>query len=98
PLLTGVNASNLAAGQAAVACIRPERIRLVPPDTIHPNTLPATVHSLIYFGDHVRVRCSLTNQDDCFVKLVLGDPALAELTEGTHVTLELDPERLRIFI
>lgn len=96
-VLTGTNASALTAGQAAVACIRPERIRLVAPDSNRANILPATVRSLIYFGDHVRVRCALAQQDDCFVKLVLGDPALAELTEGTHVTLELDPERLRIF-
>ena len=53
---------------------------------------------LIYFGDHVRVRCTTAKQDDCFVKLTLGDPALAGLTEGTQVALDIDPNRLRIFI
>ena len=96
--LTGVNANAAKAGQAAVACIRPERIRLALTGTEAANTLRVMVSGLIYFGDHVRVRCSLAHQDDCFVKLTLSDPALAGLTEGSQVTLDLNPDRLRIFL
>ncbi|NMM26278.1 MAG: ABC transporter ATP-binding protein [Glaciimonas sp.] len=100
-VLTGTNANAASVGQAAVACIRPERISLVALDaagSATPNALRVRVAGLIYFGDHVRVRCALAHQDDCFVKLTLGDPALSGLTEGTQVALELSPERLRIFV
>ena len=97
-LLTGVNPNGAHSGQTGVACIRPERIRLKPLDAPLQNGLRASVAGLIYFGDHVRVRCTTAKQDDCFVKLTLGDPALAGLTEGTQVALDIDPNRLRIFI
>ena len=97
-VLTGTNANAAVAGQAAVACIRPERIRLAPLDADTPNALRVSISGLIYFGDHVRVRCALPQQDDCFVKLTLSDPALPGLTEGTQVALDLNPDRLRIFI
>jgi putative spermidine/putrescine transport system ATP-binding protein len=96
-LLTGVNANGAQAGDAAVGCIRPERIRLAPLDSASGNALRVSVAGLIYFGDHVRVRCSLTNQADCFVKLTLNDPALAGLVKGAQAGLDIDPDRLRIF-
>ena len=96
-LLVGTNVNAGRAGQAAVACIRPERITLGTLDAGAPNALQARVTSLIYFGDHVRVRCALAGQDDCFIKLMLGDPALSGLAEGSLVALDLQPERLRIF-
>lgn len=96
-LLTGTNVNAGQTGQAAVACIRPERIGLGTLDSGAPNALHARVSGLIYFGDHVRVRCALSGQDDCFIKLMLGDPALTGLSEGSSVALDLTPERLRIF-
>ncbi|MGV8898607.1 MAG: ABC transporter ATP-binding protein [Burkholderiaceae bacterium] len=97
-LLTGTNANAATVGQAAVACIRPERISLVALDAAEQNALRVTVSGLIYFGDHVRVRCSLPHQEDFFVKLALGHPALSGLEEGTQVALDLNPACLRIFI
>ena len=97
-LLTGVNANQAGANQAAVACIRPERIHLLPLDSAGPSALRANVTSLIYFGDHVRVRCAIPQQADCFVKLTLNDPALAGLHEGAQVVLDINPDHLRIFI
>ncbi len=96
-VLQGVNVNAARVGQAVTACIRPERIRLEPTQTGPFNTLRATVTDLVYFGDHVRVRCALPKQDDCFVKLGLGDAALPGLTEGAHVMLAIEPERLRMF-
>ncbi|SFU29840.1 ABC transporter ATP-binding protein [Pseudoduganella namucuonensis] len=97
-LLAGVNVDRLAAGHAAVGCIRPERIRLVARDAPAANGVAVAVTSLMYFGDHVRVRCALPDGDECFVKLTLQDPALPGLSEGTLARLELDPAHLRVFI
>jgi putative spermidine/putrescine transport system ATP-binding protein len=96
--LTGLKVGALRAGIEAVACIRPERIRLLGQSEPRPaNTLHATVTDLIYFGDHVRVRCRLPHQDDCFVKLALADPALPQLASGAPVLLQVEPDRLRVF-
>jgi putative spermidine/putrescine transport system ATP-binding protein len=96
-LLTGLNVHQARVGQSVTACIRPERIRLQPLQD-GAGVLQARVSGLIYFGDHVRVRCSIRNQDDCFVKLSLRDPALADLAEGRDVNLHIAPEHLRVFL
>jgi len=96
--LSGLNVHRAQTGQSVVACVRPERIRLQPlsmPDG--GNLIKASVAGLIYFGDHVRVRCVVSGQDDCFVKLSLSDPALADLAEGSNVGLFIAPDRLRVF-
>ena len=97
-LLSGLNANDASVGRQVVACIRPERIKLLPLADAPEQALRVSVSSLIYFGDHVRVRCAIPQQDDCFVKLSLNDPALAGLYEGTEVALDVDPKHLRIFI
>ncbi len=95
--VTGVNVNAAAVGRPVHACVRPERIRLFAAHDGAANTLAGTVSDLIYFGDHVRVRCALPLQDDCFVKLALNDAALPQLRTGTPVALGIEPERLRIF-
>jgi hypothetical protein len=42
----------------------------------------------------VRVRCTVTGQEDCFVKLSLSDPALAGLSEGSSVVLHVAQDAL----
>jgi putative spermidine/putrescine transport system ATP-binding protein len=96
--LSGLNVHRAHAGQAVTACARPERIRLCAPTDGDANRIKARVAGLIYFGDHVRVRCSVSGQDDCFVKLSLADPALAGLAEGSEVSLHLAPQYLRCFL
>ena len=96
-VLTGMNVNAAQVGQPVTACVRPERIRLLAGHASATNALRATVSDLIYFGDHVRVRCALTKQDDCFVKLALNDAALPQLVAGTPVLLDIEPERLRVF-
>lgn len=96
--LLGVNVNGLGAGHAAVGCVRPERIRLLARGAAASNGVAARITSLIYFGDHVRVRCALPNGDECFVKLTLNDPALPGLSEGTPVSLDIEPTHLRVFI
>ena len=96
-ILTGLNIGRAAPGQRVTACVRPERIRLVAGTEQASNALRATVSDLIYFGDHVRVRCALPQQDDCFVKLALNDNALPQLRTGSPVVLGIEPDRLRVF-
>ncbi len=95
--LTGANVNAVKSGQKAVACVRPERIKLKPVELAGPEALSVQISDLIYFGDHVRVRCSLPHQDDCYVKLTLADPILTNLSVGARVALDLQPERLRVF-
>jgi len=95
--VSGLNVHHAAIGQSVTACIRPERVRL---QTLQDgaSAVQAKVSGLIYFGDHVRVRCNVQHQDDCFIKLSLRDPALADLAEGREVTLSMAPQHLRVFL
>ncbi len=47
--------------------------------------------SLIYFGDHVRMRCNVREQDKCFVKVPLGSEALDTFAPGAPIALEFAP-------
>jgi putative spermidine/putrescine transport system ATP-binding protein len=96
-VLTGINVNGARAGDTVTACVRPERIRLLAGEAGAANALRASVADMIYFGDHVRVRCALPKQDDCFVKLALNDAALPALQVGTPVVLGIETDRLRVF-
>jgi putative spermidine/putrescine transport system ATP-binding protein len=86
------------AGRAATASIRPERMRLVTPDMPASGArIRGQAAGVIYFGDHVRLQCAFEQQPTCFVKVPLGTPALAQITTGDAVTLEFNPEHLRVY-
>jgi putative spermidine/putrescine transport system ATP-binding protein len=96
--LSGLNVARAQPGAPAVACIRPERMRLANAAHVNGgNALAGEARSLIYFGDHVRMRCGLRDQDECFVKVPLGTEALAGFTPGAPIALEFAPEHLRVF-
>ncbi|WP_017774270.1 ABC transporter ATP-binding protein [Paraburkholderia kururiensis] len=99
--LVGRNVGGAKAGVPAVACIRPERMKLASGIAGTPgqngNTLAGEARGLIYFGDHVRMRCGLPEQDECFVKVPLGTDALDAFAPGRPVALEFAPEHLRVF-
>ncbi|WP_153102305.1 ABC transporter ATP-binding protein [Paraburkholderia hayleyella] len=96
--LKGRNIDGVQAGMAAVACIRPERMHLVAGAArTGSNALAGEARGLIYFGDHVRMRCGLREQNECFVKVPLGTPALDTFAPGVPVALEFAPEHLRVF-
>jgi putative spermidine/putrescine transport system ATP-binding protein len=96
-LVMGINVNGARVGETVTACVRPERIRLLAGEANAANAVRGAVSDLIYFGDHVRVRCAIARQDDCFVKLALNDSALPDLVAGTPVALSIEPERLRVF-
>jgi putative spermidine/putrescine transport system ATP-binding protein len=96
-VLTGVNVNGAAVGAQVEACIRPERIgRHGAAPAGRGNVLQARVIGVIYFGDHLRLLCSLGEaQVEATVKLALsgGTPPQA----GDTVWLEFPPELCRIY-
>ncbi len=96
-VLTGVNVNGAAVGATVEACIRPERIRLHPqPPAERGNLLQARVDSVIYFGDHLRLLCTIGDgQAAGSVKLPLAGQAAPRA--GDVVWLELPPEHTRIY-
>ncbi|MDB5851322.1 MAG: Fe3+/spermidine/putrescine transporter ATP-binding protein, partial [Rhodoferax sp.] len=98
-VLRGMRVGEATPGQTATASIRPERMRLVDAADIHQagNVLRGNAAGIIYFGDHVRLQCDFTDQAQCFVKVPLDTPALAQLAPGQPVALAFEPEHLRIF-
>jgi putative spermidine/putrescine transport system ATP-binding protein len=60
------------------------------------NTLRANVADVIYFGDHLRLRCQTTGQPEISVKLPLQHAG--QLHAGSTVALHIPPEHLRIYL
>ncbi|MEE8352731.1 MAG: ABC transporter ATP-binding protein [Rhodospirillales bacterium] len=56
-------------GARASLSIRPERIELAPDDGVMCNNVPGRIEELIYLGDHIRVRISLSSTDEFIVKV-----------------------------
>lgn len=96
--LVGRHAGGVKPGSPAVACIRPERMKLTAgAHRLVPNALSGEASGLIYFGDHVRMRCKLAEQEECFIKVPLGTEALDGFAPGAPIGIEFAPEHLRIF-
>ncbi|WDD92754.1 ABC transporter ATP-binding protein [Burkholderia sp. FERM BP-3421] len=95
--LVGSPVGAVRAGAPAVACIRPERMRIAPAGSARDNALSGEARGLIYFGDHVRMRCAVPGQDECVVKVPLGAVALDDFSPGAPVALAFAPEHLRVF-
>jgi len=94
--LAGINVNGALPGSAVVASVRPERIEalVAPPDDAG-NTLKASVNDVIYFGDHLRLRCALTGQPPATVKLPLAGGA--QPVAGQAVWLRFPNPHLRIY-
>jgi putative spermidine/putrescine transport system ATP-binding protein len=71
--------------------IRPERLRLAR-DGETAAVLPAIVDDVLYFGDHLRLRCSV-GPVPATVKLPLGPCP----PRGSAVSLAVPPEHLRVY-
>jgi putative spermidine/putrescine transport system ATP-binding protein len=96
-VLFGLDVNGAKPAKPVQACIRPERILVHLADT-HPahNSLAAVVTDVIYFGDHLRLRCTLPGQADASVKIPLSSNAIPQV--GQSVWLHLPPEHLRIYL
>ena len=92
-LLRGINVNQAGAGDVVHASVRPERLSLA--QAGQDNCLPAQVMDVMYFGDHLRLRCIAEGDADVMVKLALnaGDvPA-----PGQAVRLHAPQQHLRIY-
>ena len=98
--LSGLNINAAAPGARVVASVRPERIRALftPPDDPH-SALRAAVADVLYFGDHLRLRCALPGQATATVKLALdgGGGAGEPPTPGQTVWLHIAPVHARVY-
>ncbi len=92
--LQGVNVNRAGVGDAVQCSVRPERIELA--EAARPNTVSGTVMDIIYFGDHLRLRCKLPSEAEVMVKLALGHSAVP--TPGHRVHLHAPPQHMRMYL
>jgi putative spermidine/putrescine transport system ATP-binding protein len=94
--LSGINVNHVPPGTSVVASIRPERIEawFTPPEN-EGNTIKAAITDVIYFGDHLRLRCAIAGQALATVKLPLsrGEQPVA----GQAVWLHIATPYLRVY-
>ena len=93
--LSGINVNQVKTGENVQCSVRPERIVLGTNTQATGNQLLAKVTDVIYFGDHLRLRCQTSDQPELSVKLPLQ--FAGQLREGSTVTLHVPPEHLRIY-
>jgi len=94
--LAGVNVNGVAPGTKVLASVRPERVEahFSAPAEPH-NVLQAAVNDVIYFGDHLRLRCALPGQAEATVKLPLAGGAAP--AAGQPVWLRFPHAHLRVY-
>ena len=94
--LTGVNVNGSLPGAGVHALVRPERIEAhLSAPRFTDNVLKAAVNDVIYFGDHLRLRCALPAQAEATVKLSLSHGI--QPVAGQAVWLHIPPAHLRIY-
>ena len=97
-VLSGLNVNAAQVGAVVEACIRPERI-VVHRHAVNDrgNVLQAQVRDVMYFGDHLRLLCTVgEGQSAATVKLSLSLPSVPR--PGDEVWLELAPELTRVYV
>ena len=92
--LQGINVNRAGVGDAVQCSVRPERIELA--EAARPNTVSGTVMDIIYFGDHLRLRCKLPSEAEVMVKLALDHSAVP--TPGHRVHLHAPPQHMRVYL
>jgi len=93
--VTGLNVNGAKPGDAVQCCIRPERLELAGVLN-QANTFEATVADVIYFGDHLRLRCVVPGQPEATIKLPLGGHEVP--ARGDPVLLYAAEEHLRVYL
>lgn len=94
--LRGINVNNAQTNDVVQCSIRPERIVLSHDQDQQPaQKIRAEVVSVIYFGDHLRLRCKLHEQPEITVKVSLQ--ASTKFLIGEKIHLHIPPEHFRIY-
>ncbi|MEX8493669.1 ABC transporter ATP-binding protein [Sphaerotilus sp.] len=93
--LAGLNINHAVPGSKVAASVRPERIEahLAAPADLA-NVVQAAINDVIYYGDHLRLRCAIAGQAQATVKVPLS--ALAPQA-GQAVWLRFPTEFLRVY-
>jgi putative spermidine/putrescine transport system ATP-binding protein len=71
-------------GEKTTLSLRPERVEVDPEPGKYPNEFEGHVRELIYLGDHIRTRASVSGHDDFVVKIA-NSSEHASLKEGATV-------------
>jgi ABC-type Fe3+/spermidine/putrescine transport system ATPase subunit len=85
----------LSQGDAAVAMIRPENVRLEAHGTTGENRAPGMVEEVVYLGFHQEVRVRLATGTLMKVDVPNEDDAV-EYEQGDAVSVHLPPKHLRV--
>jgi putative spermidine/putrescine transport system ATP-binding protein len=95
-VISGINVNAADSGTAVQACARPERIAVhTTPERPCDNSIRAVLDNVIYFGDHLRLRCTLQDQEQATVKIPLSSAAVPQT--GQALWLHLPKEHLRVY-
>jgi len=71
-------------GDKTTLSLRPERVEVDPDPGKYPNEFEGEVNELIYLGDHIRTRATVSGHDDFIVKIA-NSSEHASLKEGARV-------------
>ena len=95
--LSGVNVNQAQAGERVQCSVRPERISVAADEapSAHGNHFMATINDVIYFGDHLRLRCQVPSQPELSVKVPLQH--LGQIGAGQKIRLSVPPAHLRMY-
>ncbi len=93
--LTGINVNQAGVGDRVQCSVRPERIALADESQSLHNQIETSVDDVIYFGDHLRLRCRMAGQAELSVKVPLQHQA--HISAGQTVRLHLPPAHLRVY-
>jgi putative spermidine/putrescine transport system ATP-binding protein len=88
-----VNPQSPSATGSVTCHIRPERVQMV--DAGQVGSFAARVKDVIYFGDHLRLRCMACDAQEITVKLPIGQTQVP--LSGQTVNLSVLPAHLRIY-
>ena len=91
--LRGINVNAAGVGDAVQCGTRPERLQIA--QTASANTFQSQVLDVIYFGDHLRLRCEVAGQPDATIKMPLAHPQLPVPGQTIHV--HAPEEHLRVY-
>ena len=91
--LRGINVNAAGVGDAVQCGTRPERLQIA--QTASANTFQSQVLDVIYFGDHLRLRCEVVGQPDATIKMPLAHPQLPVPGQTIHV--HAPEEHLRVY-
>lgn len=91
--LRGINVNAAQVGDPVQCGTRPERLQIALAPAA--NTFETRVADVMYFGDHLRLRCEMPGQPDATIKMPLAHHQLPE--RGQTIQVHAPEEHLRVY-